>query len=123
MNVADARRFETPGKMGLASDGTGGQLSQQNLNNETPTTRLAHNFGKQITIESAEKAPQIPPNIALNALVSHAEQQASSEIARGMHQIKRQIFQNPMGANAEREGRVTREETNSNKIEASSDFQ
>ena len=74
MNVANAKSFETPGKIAMPADGTTVPLSQQSLNNETPTTRLVHNFGKQITIESAEKAPQITPSLALNALVSHAEQ-------------------------------------------------
>ena len=57
--------------------------------NETPTTRLAHNFGKQIAIVSAEKSAasskgKILPTVALNALADHAENEAEQEIAKGM---------------------------------------
>lgn len=50
----------------------------------------------------------IPPTVALNALVDHAENEAEQEIAKGMQEIRRQIFTNPLGVNVDREGRVAR---------------
>ena len=73
--LGSAANTKTPSKIGGNTDGASRSLAHLNICNETPTTRLAHNFGKQITIESAEKvAPSmIPPKVAMNALVSYAE--------------------------------------------------